>query len=216
VRFADVRDLVLRAGHLSDRALVGVCMTGERPAHMDRCDICAERAIALGRWLDDVRALGEADIDAVFPAERLAAQQAQIMRRLEQLDQPARVIAFPRHLRLDGQPEHGHRVSPTWVAVAAAAGLILGVVGSQLSAHLSSAPTPKTVTAQIGTAAPGTVVDAAHVAEMNRIDQENADRQYLGDLSRLDLITPRALPESEQGSVTLAAYSTNGHGGGRN
>jgi len=216
VRFADVRDLVLRAGHLSDRALVGVCMTGERPAHMDRCDICAERAIALGRWLDDVRALGEADIDAVFPAERLAAQQAQIMRRLEQLDQPARVIAFPRHLRLDGQPEHGHRVSPAWVAVAAAAGLILGVVGSQLSAHLSSVPTPKTVTAQIGTAAPGTVVDAAHVAEMNRIDQENADRQYLGDLSRLDLITPRALPESEQGSVTLAAYSTNGHGGGRN
>jgi hypothetical protein len=216
VRFADVRDVVLRGGHLSDRALVGVCMTGERPAHMDRCDICAERAIALGRWLDDVRALGEADVDAVFPAERLAAQQAQIMRRLEQLDQPARVIAFPRHLRLDGQSEHGHRVSASWVAVAAAAGLVLGVIGSQVSAHFTSSPATKTVTAQMATASPAAGVDAARVAQMNQIDQENADRQSLGDLSRLDLITPRILPDSEQGSVTLAAYSTSGHGGGRN
>jgi hypothetical protein len=216
VRFADVRDLVLRGGHLSDRALVDVCMTGERPAHMDRCDICAERAVGFGRWLDDVRALGDADVDAVFPAERLAAQQAQIMRRLEQLDQPARVIAFPRHLRLDGQAEHGRRVSAGWVAVAAAAGLVLGVVGSQVSAHFSSSPAAKTATAQMTASVPATVVDAAHVAEMNRIDQENADRQYLGDLSRLDIITPRALPESEQGSVTLAFYSTSGHSGGRN
>jgi hypothetical protein len=216
VRFADVRDVVLRGGHLSDRALVGVCMTGERPAHMDRCDICAERAIALGRWLDDVRALGEADIDAVFPAERLAAQQAHIMRRLEQLDQPARVIAFPRHLRLDGQAEHGHRVSASWVAVAAAAGLVLGVVGSQVSARFTSSPASKAATAQMATAAPAAAVDAARVAEMNQIDQENADRQGIGDLSRLDLITPRILPESEQGSVTLAAYSSSGHGGGRN
>jgi hypothetical protein len=216
VRFADVRDLVLRGGHLSDRALVDVCMTGERPAHMDRCDICAERAIGFGRWLDDVRALGEADVDAVFPAERMAAQQAQIMRRLEQLDQPARVIAFPRHLRLDGQPEHGHRVSAGWVAVAAAAGLILGVVGSQVSARLSSSPAARAVTAQVAATGPATALDAARVAEMNQIDQENADRQSLGDLSRLDLITPRILPETEQGSVTLAAYSTSGRGGGRN
>jgi hypothetical protein len=216
VRFADVRDVMLRGGHLSDRALVGVCMTGDRPAHMDRCDICAERAIALGRWLDDVRALGEADIDAVFPAERLAAQQAHIMRRLEQLDQPARVIAFPRHLRLDGQAEHGHRVSASWVAVAAAAGLVLGVVGSQVSARFTSSPATKTATAQVAATTPATTIDAERVAQMNQIDQENADRQSLGDLSRLDLITPRILPDGEQGSVTLAAYSTSGRGGGRN
>ena len=217
MRFADVRDVVLRGGHLSDRALVDVCMTGERPAHMDRCDICAERAIGLGRWLDDVRALGEADVDAVFPPERLAAQQAHILRRLEQLDQPARVIAFPRHQRLDGQTEHGHRVSASWVAVAAAAGLVLGVIGGQVSARFTSAPAAtKTATAQMAAAMPATTVDAARVADLNQIDQENADRQTLGDLSRLDLITPRILPESEQGSVTLAAYSTSGHGGGRN
>jgi len=212
VRFADVRNLVLRGGHLSDRALVDVCMTGERPAHMDRCDICADRAIAFGRWLDDVRALGEADVDAVFPAERLAAQQSQIMRRLEQLDQPARVIAFPRHLRLDGQREHGHRVSPGWVAVAAAAGLVLGVIGGQLSAHFTARPVPSTQTAQV---APATIVDAARVAEMNRFDEEDADRPSLDSTKTLDQMTPRALPEGEQGGVILAAMTTSGHGGGR-
>ena len=212
MRFADVRNLVLRGGHLSDRALVDVCMTGERPAHMDRCDICADRAIAFGRWLDDVRALGEADVDAVFPAERLAAQQSQIMRRLEQLDQPARVIAFPRHLRLDGQREPGHRVSPGWVAVAAAAGLILGVIGGQLSAHFSARPAQSTQTAQV---APATIVDAARVAEMNRFDAEDADRPSLDSTKTLDQMTPRALPEGEQGSVILASVTTGGHGGGR-
>jgi hypothetical protein len=193
-------------------------MTGERPAHMDRCDICAERAIGFGRWLDDVRALGDADVDAVFPAERLAAQQAQIMRRLEQLDQPARVIAFPRHLRLDGQAEHGHRVSAGWVAVAAAAGLVLGVIGSQVSARFTNSSAAKTATAQMTASVPATAVDAARVAQINQIDQDDADRQYLGSLSPLDHITPRAVPENEQGSVTLAAWTltTSGHSGGRN
>ena len=37
-----------------------------------------------------------AEADDVFPAERLAAQQAQILRRLEALERPARVIAFPK------------------------------------------------------------------------------------------------------------------------
>ena len=36
------------------------------------------------------------EADEVFPAERLGAQQAQIVRRLEALERPARVIAFPR------------------------------------------------------------------------------------------------------------------------
>ena len=50
------------------------------------------------RWLTgigDDAAVAEAD--EAFPAERLAAQQAQILRRLEALERPARVIAFPKH-----------------------------------------------------------------------------------------------------------------------
>ena len=36
------------------------------------------------------------DADAMLTSDRLATQQAQIARRLEALDRPARVIAFPK------------------------------------------------------------------------------------------------------------------------
>lgn len=125
-------DIVFRGGHLSERAIVEAVMTGERPVHLERCDICAERAVVLGRWLDQVRVTGTEAADAAFPPERLLAQQQQILRRLEQLDQPARVIAFPSQYRLS-RDMGGRRVAPGWLAVAAAAGIVLGVVGAQVS-----------------------------------------------------------------------------------
>ena len=142
-------DAVLRQGHLSEQALVEALMTGERPAHLDRCDLCAERAVELGRWLDDVRAVGIEAADRAFPPERLAAQQAQILRKLEQLDEPARVIAFPAATRAQGRESIGRRVAPAWVGVAAAAGLVIGVIGGQWSARLlpSAPPAAPTVAA---------------------------------------------------------------------
>jgi hypothetical protein len=127
-------DTVFRGGHLADSALVEAVMTGERPAHLDRCDICAERAVEVGRWMDQVRTAGIEAADEAFPAERLAAQQGQILRRLEQLDQPARVIAFPMQTRA-ARESGGRRVAAGWVAVAAAAGLAIGVVGGQVTAR---------------------------------------------------------------------------------
>ena len=210
MRFADVRDLVLRGGHLSDRAVVDVCMTGERPAHLDRCDICAERAIEVGRWLDEMRAIGDADVDAVFPAERLAAQQAQIMRRLEQIDQPARVIAFPKHMRLDATADQGRRVAPGWVAVAAAAGVLLGAVGTQVGSHLlGSRPVPAALTAQ---AAPAqtTGLDPDRVAEIDAADQEVMDRAHVNSLDAIETLTPRMVPDGDQRRVTLATLQKGG------
>jgi hypothetical protein len=212
VRFADVPDLMFRAGHLSDRALVDVCMTGERPAHLDRCDICADRAIDYGRWLDDVRAVGDADVDAVFPAERLAAQQAQIMRRLEQLDQPARVIAFPRHMKLELRAASGHRVSAGWIALAAAAGLLLGVAGDQFGARWTAPRTPATATLSAQNGAPGLTggLDAERKAAIEAADEEVMGRQHFSSLESLDQATPTALPEDEYHSVTLAARTNVG------
>lgn len=135
-------DRIFRGGHLSERALVEALTTGDRPAHLDRCDICAERAVALNCWLDGIRVTGVEAADAAFPPERLALQQAQILRRLEQLDQPARVIAFPSQTRLTHRDASDHRVAPAWVGVAAAAGLVLGVVGGQLSARIGAPVTP--------------------------------------------------------------------------
>ena len=134
-------DVVLRQGHLSEQALVEAVMTGERPAHLDRCDICADRSVELSRWLDDVRVIGQEAADDVFTPERLAAQHAQILRKLEQVDEPSRVIAFPVAPKPEVREPLGRRVAPAWLGVAAAAGLVLGVVGGQVSARLTMQPT---------------------------------------------------------------------------
>jgi hypothetical protein len=133
-------DAILRQGHLSERTVVEAILTGERPPHLDRCDICAERALTISRSLDVVRSAAHEAAEAAFPAERLAAQHAQIMRRLEQVDEPTRVITFPgqaRHNNLDGRASTRRRVAPAWVGVGAAAGLVIGAIGGQVSARFN-------------------------------------------------------------------------------
>ena len=129
-------DVVFRQGHLSEQALIEAIAGGERPRHLDQCDVCAERALAVGRWMDEVQRDATEAADAVFTTEQLATQQSQILRRLEQLDSPARVIAFPVAGRT-GRETGGRRVSASWVGVAAAAGLVIGIVGGQVSARLT-------------------------------------------------------------------------------
>jgi hypothetical protein len=133
-------DTVFRQGHLSERALVDAIVAGQRPQHLDRCDICAERATSLARWMNDVQTDATEMADDVFSPERLQAQQQQVMRRLEQLDQPARVIAFPAASRSESNGASGRRVAVSWVGVAAAAGLVIGVISGQVSARLTHAP----------------------------------------------------------------------------
>ena len=138
-----IADIVFRQGHLSEDVLTAAVLSGERPAHLEQCDDCSRRARELGLWLSDLRAEALAAADEVFPAERLAMQQAQIMRRLEQLDAPPRVIAFPAQAVGAPRTDTGRRVAPAWVGVAAAAGLVIGVIGGQFSARV----TPETVSA---------------------------------------------------------------------
>lgn len=132
-------DLIMRQGHLSEQSLTEALLTGERPVHLDRCDLCSQRAVELGRWLDDVRQLGHDAADAVFPPERLQAQHSQILRRLEQLDQPARVISFPIQSRSWGAEPQRRRFAPAWVGAAVAASLVVGVIGGRLSVQLEQA-----------------------------------------------------------------------------
>ncbi len=133
-------DAVFRQGHLSEQAIADAVMTADRPAHLDRCDLCADRALEMGRWLDVVKTAAVETADEAFPDERLAAQQGQILRRLEQLDEPSRVIAFP-HARPLPRETGQRRIAPAWVGVAAAAGLVVGAIGGQMSARLDQ-PTP--------------------------------------------------------------------------
>jgi hypothetical protein len=81
--------------------------------------------------LTDVAAVTVAEADAAFSVDRLAKQRARILQRLEQEGRAGRVITFPGNLtqRPSLRPRPGMR----WVAGAAAAGLLIGVVAGHLA-----------------------------------------------------------------------------------
>jgi hypothetical protein len=121
-------------GHLDDEAFAEIwsaSVAGGQPAadpHLAACQPCRTRYAAFTSWLDRLRDDAYAEADEAFPAERLAAQQAQVLRRLEALERPARVIAFPRFSRpVTSTQGHAQR----WVAAAAAAGLVIGLAAGQ-------------------------------------------------------------------------------------
>jgi len=105
--------------------------TGEEPdpramEHLADCDQCVSRYDQVVGFMDTTRETAEAEADAEFPAERLLVQQQQIMRRLEHVHRSARVITFPGRDTLSGS-RSGGRLTPRWLAAAAAAGLFIGV-----------------------------------------------------------------------------------------
>lgn len=190
--------MVLRQGHLSDDALADAILLGTRPAHLDSCDICSQRALELGRWLEDVRTTAVEAADDAFPPERLAAQQAQILRRLEQLDEPARVLTFPAAAAAP-RATTGRRVAPAWVGVAAAAGLVVGVIGGQMTARLdrtSVTSTPAQNIPQENAAQPAgserTEFSSSH-ASLLELDLEGFTPE---PLQGIDDITPRLIASS--------------------
>jgi hypothetical protein len=184
-------DVVFRQGHLSEQAVVEAVMSGDRPAHLDRCDLCAERALEMSRWLDRVRETASEAADEAFPPERLAAQQAQILRRLEQADEPPRVIAFPAHAAPDRTDRGTRRVAPAWVGVAAAAGLIVGVISGQVSARLDQDDTARQATAPASAPA-STVAADLPISNASFVDLD-LDASAPEPLSTLNEITPRML-----------------------
>ena len=174
-------DIVFRQGHLSEQALIEAIAGGQRPPHLDRCDLCAERALAISRWMDEVQLDATETADAVFTSEHLAAQQSQILRRLEQLDSPARVIAFPAAGRT-GREAGSRRVAASWVGVAAAAGLVIGIVGGQVSARLSQSQVVVPQTQAVDAVAPP--IDAQFL-------EQSYDQVNIKAFEGMDEMTPR-------------------------
>ena len=116
----------LGGGHLSDRTFARLWSSSEQPeghSHLESCAECRARFDAFDRWMAGIGATMREEADEAFPPERLAAQQAQISRRLEALGRQARVIAFPKAARA---VISGHSHVRRWVTVAAAASLIAG------------------------------------------------------------------------------------------
>jgi hypothetical protein len=173
----------LRQGHLSEQALTEALLTGERPVHLDRCTLCSQRAVALGRWLDEVRQLGHDAADAVFPPEQLQAQQSQILRRLEQLDQPARVISFPIQTRSWGSESPRRRIAPAWLGAAVAASLAVGVIGGRWSVQLGQPDGSTAAKSETAAEAAGPV--SPHNASFSDRDFEDLELDGLRTLHEL-------------------------------
>jgi hypothetical protein len=120
----------LGRGHLSDATFARLWTEGaaglESQAahpHLAGCAACQARFAAFGAWIDGLADAMRDEADERLTPDRLAAQQALIARRLEALDRPARVIAFPKAARA---VISGHSHVRRWVTVAAAASLIAG------------------------------------------------------------------------------------------
>jgi len=185
--------------HLDDAAIAAVwagsTLDGRPPSdrHLDACAACRARVDELSRWLTQVRAEGIAEADEHFPADRLAAQHAQIVRRLEVADRPPRVIAFPKaSAPLTSRSSHTSR----WIAAAAAAGLIVGVgVGQVMDLRHAIGGEPVGVEARLSVQPPatapvpaGTGGDEAFLSELDT----SLSRPSVPELRAIDDFTPRA------------------------
>jgi len=194
--------VALRNSHLDDAAFADVWTErtaagspeSDRPAeaHLRDCADCRARYSTFAGWLDTLRADAAAEADEVFTADRLAAQQAQIARRLEALGQPGRVIAFPRFAQpIASRPGEGRR----WVAAAAAAGLVVGLgLGQMLDFGASSrSAAPFSAPQQVARGAAGG--DAVRVG-LQPVSAALSDESFLEDV---ELMPSQArVPESLQ------------------
>src|SRR6186997_1383180 len=79
--------------------------------------------------LEAYRAAACAEADAHFDDRALETQRHKILARLAHLGHPAKVIRFPKAGNVE-MPTGG--VNRRWISVAAAAGLIIGLLGGQL------------------------------------------------------------------------------------
>ena len=120
--------------HLSDDRLVEVCLLeAASPAeqqHLDVCPRCEARRARLQSLLGEVSGTAAAEADAAFPAQRLARQQARILSQLQHDGRPARVIAFPAGYAQEPLVSRT-RPSTRWIAAAAVAGLVIGLVAGR-------------------------------------------------------------------------------------
>lgn len=168
--------------HLSEAELLTSCQEGERPTHLDECQVCQTRYVELAAFLEAVRNDAAGAADEAFPPERLAAQVAHVIRRLENQSRPVRVLAFPAPRRR--VPMVG-RAGRRWVAMAAAAGLLIGLAtGLAVNFHPFgldfASPTAVERTAANHKAAP--VRPAVLPSTRTTADRRQGDEAFLSEI----------------------------------
>jgi hypothetical protein len=183
--------------HLTDTELLSLHFDtrreGDAHTHMADCTTCQSRGRAVTELLDGVTRATADETDALFGADLLARQHARIMSRVAQECRSARIISFPASAPAPVRPVRG---GTRWVAAAVAAGVILGIVGEQLTERIARSSRPRRVfqPAAVQMAEPGVAIRAVSTS---------SDDDFYGQvelafgsaapaaLRPLDVLTPR-------------------------
>jgi hypothetical protein len=182
--------------HVSDDRLIEMCLTGAAAdgddAHIAGCAPCELRRLTLAQMLDDVATAADADVDAAFPADRLARQRARILQRIELEGRPGRLISFPA---AQAQPAKVRRARPRvrWAAGAVAAAFVVGMVAGHLAHDLPVPGSDVRMVANERDTSPLRPVSTTWSEEefLAQIEQA-AIRVSPAALGPLDALTPRA------------------------
>src|SRR5688572_1034529 len=190
----------MKRAHLSDDRLIEICLADslaliDEP-HLRNCERCERRRLVLASTLGDVTERAMSEVEAAFPADRLARQHARILQQVDHLGRPARVIAFPAGHAAETARPAARRVR-RWIAAtgAVAAAFLVGIFTEHL-AHLAPAglwPDVRMTSRAVDTVAVRTV--AASLSD----DDELLGQIELAVVSAgpaalrpLDALTPRA------------------------
>jgi hypothetical protein len=191
--------------HVSDDHLIDVCLaiddldpasrsgwTADRP-EWTSCAQCRSRHAALADMLTDVRTAATLEADAAFPADRLARQRSRIMQRLETEGRPGRVITFPAGAHPQELSLRRTRPASRWIAAAAAAAFVVGLLAGHLVHSLPAASAPLVQSRAASVPSPSRPFLAV-VSDDEFLGQVElaAGRTSPAPLRALDALTPRA------------------------
>lgn len=180
--------------HLTEQQLIEVCL-GDTPdveqpaqsAHLAHCGECRARHSEFLSLLADAATAATADTTLAFSDDRLARQREAIMERVAQASSGGRVITFPAGAARPSLPA-GHTGS-RWVAAAAAAGLVIGLLGGHLSHDLTG---PTTAMRPNGTALAQAASRGSAEDELLGQLETTAEETGPSALRPLDALTPVA------------------------
>lgn len=159
--------------HLSDDRIIEVtldrCPNAIEREHLDSCASCDARREDLTRLLATTASAAVAEADAVFTPERLTRQRQRILQRIEREGRPGQVVSFPAGQLRQPRPART-RPGMRWVAGAAAAGIVIGMLAGHYAPGFRM-QNPRSTS--FATAQPETVAMQAASATMS-------DEEFLG------------------------------------
>src|SRR6185436_9455484 len=167
----------MSAQHLSDDRLIELALgrhgSVRDDGHLASCNSCQARHASLAVLFDEIGEASAIEADLAFPPARLARQRARILQRVAEVAPPGKLLSFPRVAGMSSAL--GWRANTRWVAAAALAGLLVGLLADQAFTRMPGAP--RGVARQ---AAPATPEDTS--ATIRQVANAQSEDEFFGQL----------------------------------